>query len=56
MKQVYWATWLTLTAILALLVKPVFAAQDGTVVASAVVMPAQTSKMAFLLSNRKSVV
>jgi RND family efflux transporter MFP subunit len=50
MRQVYWATWLTLTAILALLVKPVFAAQGGTVVASAIVVPAQTSKMAFLLS------
>ncbi|HZJ24344.1 MAG TPA: HlyD family efflux transporter periplasmic adaptor subunit [Anaerolineales bacterium] len=50
MRQVYRATWLTLTAILALLVKPVFAAQGGTVVASAIVVPAQTSKMAFLLS------
>jgi multidrug resistance efflux pump len=50
MKQVYWATLLTLTAILASLVKPVFAAQGGRVVASAVVVPAQTSKMTFLLS------
>ena len=50
MKQVYWAILLSVTAIAALLVKPVFAAQSGTVVASAVVVPAQTSKMAFLSS------
>jgi membrane fusion protein (multidrug efflux system) len=50
MRQVYWATLLTVTAILALLVKPVFATQAGTVVASAVVVPAQISKMAFLSS------
>ena len=50
MRQVYWVTLLSMTAILALLVKPVFAAKDGTVVASAVVVPAQISKMAFLSS------
>ena len=50
MRQVRWATLLTTTAILGLLVNPVFAAQGGTVVASAVVVPAQISKMAFLLS------
>jgi len=50
MRQVYWATLLTVTAILALLVKPVLAAQAGKVIASAVVVPAQISKMAFLSS------
>ena len=50
MRRVYWVTWLTVTALIGLLVKPVFAAQGGTVVASAVVVPAQISKMAFLLS------
>ena len=50
MRRVYWATLLSLTAILALLVNPVFAARGGTVVASAVVVPAQISKMAFLSS------
>jgi RND family efflux transporter MFP subunit len=50
MRRVYWATLLSLTAILALLVNPVFAAQGGTVVASAVVVPTQISKMAFLSS------
>src|SRR4026208_1807686 len=50
MRRVYWATLLNVTAILALLVNPVFAAQGGTVVASAVVVPAQISKMAFLSS------
>ena len=50
MRRIYWATLMSLTAILALLVEPVFAAQDRTVVASAVVVPAQISKMAFLSS------
>ena len=50
MRQAYRVMLLSLTAILALLVKPVFAAQDRTVVASAVVVPAQISKMAFLSS------
>ena len=39
-----------LTAILALLVTPAFAAQDGTVVASAVVVPAQITRLSFLTS------
>ena len=50
MKRFYWSTLLSLTAILAILVNPVFAAQDGTVVASAVVVPSQISKLAFLTS------
>ncbi len=39
-----------LTAMLALLVSPVFAAQDGGVVASAVVVPAQITRLSFLHS------
>ena len=39
-----------LTAILALFVTPAFAAQDGTVVASAVVVPAQITRLSFLTS------
>jgi len=50
MRLVYSAIWLTVIAMLALLAKPVFAAQGETVVASAVVVPAQISKMAFLSS------
>ena len=50
MKRFYWSALLSLTAILAILVNPVFAAQDGTVVASAVVVPSQISKLAFLTS------
>lgn len=50
MRRFYWAMLLSATAILGLLVKPAIAAQSGTVVASAVVVPAQISKMAFLSS------
>lgn len=50
MRQVFRVALLSLTAILVLLVDPVFAAQGGTVVASAVIVPAQISKMAFLSS------
>jgi RND family efflux transporter MFP subunit len=39
-----------LTVILTLLGNPVFAAQDGTVVASAVVVPAQITRLSFLTS------
>jgi RND family efflux transporter MFP subunit len=39
-----------LTVILALLVTPAFTAQDGTVVASAVVVPAQITRLSFLTS------
>ena len=39
-----------LTIMLALLVTPVFAAQEGTVVASAVVVPAQITRLSFLTS------
>lgn len=49
-KRFFGPTVLSLTAILVILVNPVFAAQDGTVVASAVVVPAQLSKLGFLLS------
>jgi len=50
MQRFYWSTLLSLTVILALLVKPVSAAQGGPVVASAVVVPSQISKLAFLTS------
>jgi RND family efflux transporter MFP subunit len=50
MKRLYWSAVLSLTAILALLVNPAFAAQDGTVIASAVVVPAQVSRLGFLTS------
>ena len=40
----------SLTAILALAVSPVFAAQQGTVVASAVIVPAQITELGFLSS------
>jgi len=41
---------LSLTAILALLVNPVFAAQNGSVVASAIVVPAQVTELGFITS------
>lgn len=48
MKRLYRSV--ILTAILALSVTPAFAAQDGTVVASAVVVPAQITRLSFLTS------
>ena len=48
MKRLYRSV--ILTAILALLVTPAFAAQDGGVVASAVVVPAQITRLSFLTS------
>lgn len=48
MKRLYRSV--ILTAILALLVTPAFAAQDGTVVASAVVVPSQITHLSFLTS------
>jgi RND family efflux transporter MFP subunit len=48
MKRLYRSV--ILTAIFALLVTPAFAAQDGTVVASAVVAPAQITRLSFLTS------
>lgn len=48
MKRLYRSV--ILTAILALLVTPALAAQDGTVVASAVVVPAQITRLSFLTS------
>jgi RND family efflux transporter MFP subunit len=50
MKRIHWSTLLSLTAILALLVNPVGAAQQGTVIASAVIVPAQISRLGFLTS------
>lgn len=50
MKRLYWSTLLSLIAILALLVNPAAAAQEGTVIASAVVVPAQISRLGFLTS------
>jgi len=50
MKRFYWSTLLSLTAILASLINPVFAAQAGTVVASAVIVPAQVSRLGFPIS------
>ena len=48
MKRFYGSMLLSLTAILALLVHPVFAAQNGSVVASAVVVPAQVTELGFI--------
>jgi RND family efflux transporter MFP subunit len=50
MKRFYWSTLLSLTAILAILVNPVFAAQEGTVVASAVIVPARVTELGFITS------
>ena len=52
MKRFYWSTLLSLTAILASLVNPAFAAhaQPGTVVASAVIVPAQVTELGFVTS------
>jgi len=50
MKRFYWSTLLSLTAILAILVNPGFAAQSGTVVASAVIVPAQVTELGFITS------
>lgn len=50
MKRIYWPTLLALTAILVVLVNPVAATQETTVIASAVVVPAQVSRLGFLTS------
>jgi RND family efflux transporter MFP subunit len=50
MRRFYWSTLLSLTAILASLVNPAFAAQAGTVVASAVMVPAQVTELGFVTS------
>jgi RND family efflux transporter MFP subunit len=52
MKRFYWSTLLSLTAVLASLVNPVFAAhaQRGTVVASAVIVPVQVTELGFVTS------
>jgi RND family efflux transporter MFP subunit len=57
MKRFHWSVIFSLTAILALLVSPASAAPagnilaEGSVVASAVVVPAQVSQMGFLVSG-----
>ena len=48
MKRLYRSN--VLIALVALLMTPAFAAQDGTVVASAVVVPAQITRLSFLAS------
>jgi multidrug resistance efflux pump len=48
MKRFYGSTLLSLAAILALFVNSAFAAQDGTIVASAVIVPAQVTELAYL--------
>jgi multidrug efflux pump subunit AcrA (membrane-fusion protein) len=50
MNRFYWSTLLSLTAILASLVNPVFAAQEGNVVASAVIVPSQVTELGFVTS------
>lgn len=50
MKRFYGSTILSLTAILTTLVNPVFAAQEGTIVASAVTVPAQVTELGFMTS------
>jgi RND family efflux transporter MFP subunit len=50
MKRFYWSALLSLTFILALVVNPAFAAQDGTVIASAVIIPAQVTEFGFITS------
>jgi len=50
MKRFYWTTLLTLTAMLVFLVNPVVAAQQGTVTASAVIVPGQITELSFMTS------
>jgi RND family efflux transporter MFP subunit len=52
MKRFYWSTLLSLSAILAIVVSPAFAAhaQRGTVIASAVIVPAQVTELGFMTS------
>jgi RND family efflux transporter MFP subunit len=46
----FWSALISLAAIFASSIHPVFAAQDGAVVASAVIVPAQSSRLSFLTS------
>ena len=48
MKRFLMSMLLSLTTILALLVNPAFAAQNGSVVASAVIVPAQVTELGFI--------
>jgi uncharacterized membrane protein YgaE (UPF0421/DUF939 family) len=50
MKRLYFPVLLGLISLITVLVHPAFAAQDGTVVASAVITPVQISEMGFLTS------
>lgn len=50
MKRIHWSTLLSLTTLLAFLIKPVSAAQSETVIASAVAVPVQVSHLGFLTS------
>lgn len=50
MKRFYGSTFLSLAAILAFFVNSAFAAQNGSVIASAVVVPAQVTELGFLTS------
>lgn len=50
MKRFHGFALLSWVAVLALIASPAAAAQDGTVVASAVVVPAQTTRLSFLTS------
>lgn len=48
MKRFYGSMLLSVIAILAILVNPAFAAQNGSVVASAVIVPAQVTELGFI--------
>jgi RND family efflux transporter MFP subunit len=50
MKRLRWASLLSLSALLAVLVNPAFAAQNGNVVASATVVSSQITRLGFLTS------
>jgi RND family efflux transporter MFP subunit len=50
MKRFYRPTLLSLALLLALSITPAFAAQTGTVVASAVIVPAQVTELSFMTS------
>src|SRR5215208_1848240 len=48
MKRIHWTTLLSLTTLVALFINSAFAMQNGSIVASAVIVPVQISKLAFL--------
>lgn len=51
MKRMYWSTLLSLTTVLTILVTPAYAAQNGAVVASAIIVPAQITRLSFPASG-----